>query len=112
MDEEVLARILKKVITDEELAKAADLVDTRNDIKRRDETILGIDAKLEALEKRLEEISAAPKRTSTGNWATTSASGPSQGSTTWVPRLIHCLDFAPYGCGPGDKLRKQGLGQT
>lgn len=112
MGEESLARILRKVINYEQLARAADLVDIRNEINRHDDASLGIDAKIEAVEKRVDAKDNAPKRTSTGSRTTSSASTSSQEPSSWQPRLIHCRGCAPYGCGPGYQQRKQELAEV
>lgn len=58
-------KILKVVIKEEGLGKSRDLADIRNDIKRHDNAILGLDAKLEALEKRLDEKMSPPRQPNT-----------------------------------------------
>lgn len=107
MDEAFLTRILKAVIKEENLATQSDVEALHEKMHKHEQRFEDIARRLQELERKMLQL---PKmlRTSTGNRSTTHGTSNSS-QDGWTLRLVHIRGFAPFGCGPADKLRKQEL---
>lgn len=109
MNEEVLARLMQKAVTqafdDRGVATKADLEDIKSTLNRHEDKFTALEARLAALE-RSPPPPQRMARPSVGGRSIDSDTTASSGNE-WAPRLIVVRGWAAWGCGPDDKLKKE-----
>lgn len=105
MDEEALAQIFRKVITEEKLAKSEELAEIQGVLDDHDQRLNDMDKRLAATEDlrrapstphSCSESSSDRRRSGAGGGCT--LTGSSTGSASaWIPSMLHTKGFAGWG---------------